>query len=122
MWDRHSCLSVSVLHISAKHFSRNMPLVNTLHEHALNNIRYIRDAMERATAFTSIPGWGGCAIGVTALVTTVVASKFVVQPRLWLLTWLAEAVVAALIATFTMVRKARRANVSFKSASTRRFF
>jgi hypothetical protein len=93
-----------------------------LHDHALNNIRYIREAMERATAFTSIPGWGGLIIGTTAIATAVIGSRFVAQPRLWTSTWLAEAVVAALIAAVTMSMKARRANVALTSTQARRFF
>jgi len=93
-----------------------------LHEHALHNIRYIREAMERASAFTSIPGWGGCAIGVTAIATAVVASRFTVQPRIWVSCWLVEAALAVAIAAVTMYAKARRANVSLLSAPARRFF
>ncbi|HEY3055961.1 MAG TPA: hypothetical protein VGK31_08540 [Thermoanaerobaculia bacterium] len=93
-----------------------------LHEHALHNIRYIRDAMERATAFTSIPGWGGFVIGVTAIMTSVYAARFAVQPRLWVMAWLAEALVAMTIAAIAMFRKARSANVSFIAAPARRFF
>lgn len=93
-----------------------------LHEHALHNIRYIRDAMERATAFTSIPGWGGFAIGVSAIATTVYAARFAVQPRLWVITWLADAAIAMVIAAITMFAKARNANVSFTAAPARRFF
>src|SRR6476619_4253304 len=93
-----------------------------LHDHALHNIRYIREAMERASAFTSIPGWGGVAIGITALITTAIASRFTLQPRLWVLTWLAEAAVAVPIAAITMVMKARRAGVSLSSGPARRFF
>ena len=92
-----------------------------IHEHALSNLRYIREAMERATAFTSIPGWGGVAVGITAIVTTVLAHPHV-GTRRWLLTWLAEAVLAAIIASTTMFYKAQLANVSFRGAPARRFF
>ena len=44
-----------------------------LRDHAVDNLRYIRETMERAGSFTSIPGWGGFAIGVTALLTTAIA-------------------------------------------------
>jgi hypothetical protein len=93
-----------------------------IHDHALHSIRTIREAMERSTAFTSIPGWGGCAIGVTAIVTTFFASQFVVQPRLWVMTWLAEAIVAVMIAAVMMYAKARRAGVSLTAGPARRFF
>jgi hypothetical protein len=92
-----------------------------MHEHALSNLRYIREAMERATAFTSIPGWGGVAIGVTAIAAAIVAGQTIL-PATWLKIWLGEAVLAALIGGITMARKAARANVSFRSAAARRFF
>jgi len=92
-----------------------------MHEHALSNLRYIREAMERASAFTSIPGWGGAAVGITALAAAALAQP-IAGTRRWLLIWLAEAVLAALIASVTMFRKARVANVSFRGAASRRFF
>jgi hypothetical protein len=95
-----------------------------MHEHALSNLRYIRDAMERASAFTSIPGWGGVMVGVTALVTTYIGHRLLLagDGRTWLLTWLAEAVVAVTIAGVTMWRKGRRLGVAFDSKPARRFF
>jgi hypothetical protein len=89
-----------------------------IHEHALNNLRFIREAMERASAFTSIPGWGGVAVGVTALVAAALAHG----SERWLQIWLADAVIAALIGFTAMYVKARRANVSFSGAPARRFF
>ena len=98
-----------------------MPEPAPIHEHALNNLRYIREAMERASAFTSIPGWGGVLVGVTGVVTAAVAHREGPTSR-WLTIWLIEAVIAALIAGVTMTLKARRANVSFTGAPARRFF
>jgi hypothetical protein len=91
-----------------------------LHDRAAENLRYIRDAMERASAFTAVPGWGGMGMGVTALVASVVAAR--VEPGVaWLQVWLAEAVVASLIGLATMVWKARRAGVSLVRGAGRRF-
>jgi len=94
-----------------------------IHEHALSNLRYIREAMESASAFTSIPGWGGLWVGLTAVAASVVGHRVMqTSGRDWLWVWLAEAVVAAVIAGVTMVGKARRAGVSFNSVPARRFF
>jgi len=94
-----------------------------MREHALDNIRFIRDAMERAGSFTSIPGWGGVAVGVTALAAAAIAQQFLGRSlRMWLAAWLAEAVVAAAIGFGAMVIKARRSDEAFMSGASRRFF
>lgn len=98
-----------------------MPEPAPIHEHAISNLRYIREAMERASAFTSIPGWGGVLVGLTAVAAAVMGSRTETW-RQWLWTWLIEAVVAGIIAAITMIRKAKRANVSFTGAPARRFF
>src|SRR5437764_13632274 len=76
-----------------------------LHERALDNLRYIRQTMERAGSFTAVPGWGQIAVGATALAAAVVAARQP-TPELWLATWLGEAIVALTIGGWTMVRKA----------------
>src|ERR1700730_13826065 len=42
---------------------------------AADHLRYIRETMESAAEFTAVPGWGGVAMGVTALVAAFVASR-----------------------------------------------
>lgn len=79
--------------------------------------------MERASSFTSIPGWGGFAVGVTALITTAVAQPFAsLRPGLWLISWLMCAVVASGIGWTAMVLKGKRSGVSLTSSVARRFF
>ena len=94
-----------------------------MREHALDNIRFIRSAMERAGSFTSIPGWGGVGVGLTAIVAAAVAQQFLGRSlRMWLATWLAEAVVAAIVGFGTMALKAKRSDERFMSGASRRFF
>ena len=81
-----------------------------LSSRAMDNLKYIRETMERATAFTGISGWGQAGIGVTAFAASYVASR---QPsfRNWMAVWLTEAVIALLIAGWSIDRKARAANL-----------
>ncbi|MGM0633163.1 MAG: hypothetical protein ACQETO_08310 [Pseudomonadota bacterium] len=86
----------------------------------MKDLRFIRQTMERAGSFTAVPGWGGVAIGMLALVSALLAWWQPTSDR-WLLTWLVTAVVAVLIGTGTMVRKARHAGVSLSSGPGRKF-
>ena len=91
-----------------------------LHDRAMDNLRFIRETMERAGAFTAVPGWGGVAVGTTALIATALAAR---QPtvELWLAVWLAEAVVALVIGGWALARKAHAANDPILSGPARRF-
>jgi hypothetical protein len=94
-----------------------------IRDHALGNIRFIRETMERAGSFTSIPGWGGVGVGVTAIGASTIAQRFLGHSlRMWLVTWLAEAFVAAVIGFGSMIVKARRSDEAFMSGAARRFF
>jgi hypothetical protein len=90
-----------------------------LHDRAMDNLRYIRETMERATPFTGISGRGEMAIGVTALIASVIAAQ---QPtfKLWLAVWMAEGFISLLIAGWSMDRKARKAQMPLVSGPGRK--
>jgi hypothetical protein len=92
-----------------------------LHARAMDNLSFIRDTMERATAFTAVPGWGGAAMGLTALGAAGLAATRP-APREWLGVWVAEAVLATVIGAAALVRKARSAKTPLFSQPARRFF
>ena len=90
-----------------------------LHERAMDNLRYIRETMERATAFTGISGWGEVAIGVTALIAALLAANQGTF-KAWLAVWIAEGLISLLIAGWSMDRKARAANMPLVSGPGRK--
>jgi hypothetical protein len=92
----------------------------SLHGHAADDLRFIRDAMARSAAFTAVPGWGGVLMGLSALVTAVVAGAPGESGRA-LAWWLADGVAGFLIGLGAIWRKAHRADVHLLDAVTRRF-
>lgn len=76
---------------------------------ALDDLRFIRATIEWASSFTGVPGKGLVAMGLTAIVASILASKQPTGPK-WLLVWLAEAAMALAIAVLTIRQKARKAN------------
>ena len=91
-----------------------------LHTQAMDNLRFIRDAMENAGSFTAVPGWGGVAIGVTAFGAAAIAQRQS-SSYAWLVTWGIEAFVAISIAVWTTLSKARSAGTPLLSGPGRRF-
>lgn len=90
-----------------------------LHERAMDNLKYIRATMERASTFTLISGWGQVAIGATAMLAAAIASRQT-SFRNWMFVWLFEVVVALLIAGWSMDRKARRSSAPLLSGPGRK--
>lgn len=87
---------------------------------AADHLRYIRETMESAAEFTAVPGWGGVAMGITALAAAFVASRQT-TPLAWLTVWLIEAFVAVAIAAPAAATKAHRANSALFSGPGRKF-
>src|ERR1051325_7734420 len=89
-------------------------------QHALENLRFIRETMERSASFRAVPGWGGVAMGTTAIVAATVA-EHQNSPRAWLTTWLIAALVAIAIGATTLVWKAHKAEISLFSGAGQKF-
>ena len=68
----------------------------------MDNVRFIREAMERAGSFTALSGRGAMAIGVTALAASWAASRTPTRER-WLALWLIEAALAATLGNWSNV-------------------
>lgn len=92
----------------------------SLHSHAIENIRFIRDTMERAGAFTAVPGWGGLLMGFTALAASYIAARQT-TPEAWLAVWFAEGMLAIAIGAVSMQYKAQISRTSLFSAPARKF-
>jgi hypothetical protein len=91
-----------------------------LHTQAMDNLRYIRNTMESAGAFTAVPGVGGMIMGGTALFAAF-AAHFARSHRAWLAIWGAEALLAFSIGVSFAWRKAGRSSEPFLSRPFRRF-
>lgn len=90
-----------------------------LHDRAMDNLRYIRETMERATPFTGISGRGEMAIGATALLACLLASQQVTF-KAWFSVWMAEGLISILIAGWSMDRKARTVGMPLVSGPGRK--
>ena len=96
------------------------PDAPALRDRAIDNLRFIRETMERAGSFTAVSGWGVVATGVLAL-----AAAFVAQTQqstgAWLLVWTTTLVASTAVSGWATVRKARRARMALLSGPGRKF-
>jgi len=91
-----------------------------LHEHAMDNLKYIRQTLERAGSFTAVPGKGGILMGLTALAASRLAAR---QPSVagWLTVWTLAAAVAMAIGLWGASLKSRRFRMPLFSGPGRKF-
>lgn len=90
---------------------------------AMDNLRFIRETMERAGSFTAVSGWGMVAVGGVALVAAVVAAVVAAlrtDPVAWVAIWLSAAIVSLLTSAWATARKAAASNVSLDSGPARK--
>ena len=92
-----------------------------MHTHAMDNLRFIRSAMESSASFTSVPGLGGVAVGLTGLLAGVLAGRPALSGH-WLTIWVLAAIVALVQGGLFMAKKARGQGVRLSRGVARRFF
>ncbi len=86
----------------------------------MENIRFIRQTMESSASFTSVPGWGGVAMGATALLTAALASQSG-DDQSWLVTWLLGGAIAFALGSRSLAAKAKASGVQLSRGIGRKF-
>ena len=89
-------------------------------DRAIDNVRYIREMMERSASFTAVPGYGGMLMGATAVVAAYISNRQVYTVDA-LAVWLVEAFLALAIGLLAMWQKSKIAGESLLSAPARKF-
>jgi len=96
------------------------PQPPALHDRALDNLTFIRQAMERAGSFTAVSGVGIMTIGGIAFVAAFIAAQQT-SANGWLAVWLGAAAAAVVIELSLTARKARVLGLPIDSGPGRKF-
>jgi len=91
-----------------------------LHARAMDDLSYIRGAIEAAGSFTAVSGRGQAVVGLTALLAAWIAAGRSSRQS-WILVWIAEALVAILISAYATAAKARAAHLPLFTGASRKF-
>jgi hypothetical protein len=92
----------------------------TLQDRAMADLRFIRETLATATAFTALSGMGFVAIGIGALLTFGLVQQ-VEDPRLRLALWVADAALSVGMGAVSSAWKAKRLNQSLFAGPLRKF-
>src|SRR5215471_7118161 len=91
-----------------------------LQGNAAENLRFIRETMERAGSFTALSGVGTVVVGLTAVFASV-AAAMQTSLHAWVATWFGEALVGLGVSVLATARKAKAVGVPLLSGAGRRF-
>ncbi len=97
-----------------------VPRPTNLHEHAMDNLRYIRQTLERAGSFTAVPGKGGILMGLVALAAGRLAARQTAV-GIWIAIWMVAAALAMAIGIFGAALKSRSFEMPLFSGPGRKF-
>ena len=86
----------------------------------MDDLRYIRETMERSQSFTAVPGRGGVAMGCIALAAALVAVR-APSSTAWVAIWIGAAILSFGVALVTMTRKARAEGEALLAGAGRKF-
>ena len=106
--------------IPARPLRRQAPEPVALHDRAMDNLRYIRETMERSQSFTAVSGVGGVLMGLIALGATFLAVR-TETIEAWVAVWMSAAVLSLGSALVAMTMKARAAGGSLLVGAGRKF-
>jgi hypothetical protein len=95
---------------------RSAPIA--MERHAADHLRFIRDTMERASIFTAVPGWGGVAIGFTALMAGWFSRHQPLSHQFWI--WIWEGIMAATLGAAALYWKSNRISLPLTSRPAKR--
>jgi hypothetical protein len=91
-----------------------------LHDRAIDNLTFIRQAMERAGSFTAVSGTGIVVIGLIAVLAGLIADRQA-STTSWFAVWFGAAVAAVIIELTLTARKARALGLPIDSGPGRKF-
>lgn len=112
MFERHS-------HRIRRFRRSSWPIAAGSAPNVADDLRFIRDTMERSAAFTAVSGWGQVVLGSTAIAAATLAA-YQVSPFAWLRIWLAEGLLAAAIGLLACTWKANCVGVPLFSGPARK--
>ncbi len=95
--------------------SGTLPVAHNVAE----DLRFIRDTMERSAAFTAVSGWGTVVLGTTALAAAALAAREP-SPFAWLRVWLSDGLLAVAIGLLSCTWKANRRGLPLFSGPARK--
>ena len=101
--------------------TRSLPdrVASELAPNLADDLRFIRDTMERSAAFTAVSGWGTALLGTTAVGAAWLAAHQT-SSSAWLRVWLAEGLLAVAIGLLSCTWKANRRGLPLFSGPARK--